>query len=271
NIELCEEPAYVHGDESKLEQVLMNLVLNAGEAMPDGGTVTLKTGIHQILRSDSTSLSGEKSALLMVRDTGKGISTDDQDRIFDPFFSTKDDSGTGLGLSTVYGIVKQHGGEIDVESEVGSGTTFRILLPFSHSEPVDGSETRSLKKDSSGELIMVVEDSPQVRDVTEKALAAAGYKAVCADSGEEALELLETLDEKPDLMLTDVIMPGMSATELRLKVRRIIPELKVIYMSGYSDDIANEKDENGRSIPFIQKPFTSNELIRTIEEVLKNR
>ena len=270
NLELCDEPACVHGDESKLEQVLMNLVVNAGEAMPDGGTVELKTGIHQILRTDSTCPTGERSVLLMVRDTGRGISTEDQERIFDPFFSTKDDSGTGLGLSTVYGIVKQHGGEIDVESKAGCGTAFRIFLPFSEGEPAGENGNKPMEKDSGEELIMVVEDSPQVRAITEKTLATMGYKAVCASSGEEALELLKELEKKPDLMLTDVIMPGMSATELRTKARGIMPELKVVYMSGYSGDIVNEKDEKGFSIPFIQKPFTSRELIGIIEEVLKN-
>ena len=271
DVKLSDKPVPVQGDESKLEQVLMNLVVNAGEAMPGGGELLVETGILEFAGDESAEeLSGE-CAVLYVADTGTGLSRQEVERIFDPFYTTKGDSGTGLGLSTVYGIVKQHGGTVQVTSKKGVGTTFRVILPLSHELPVSPSAAEGSSGEPAGELIMVVEDSVAAREFTETALDNLGYKTVSAVSGDDALEMLSHGNIKPSLLITDVIMPGMAVGEFRRKACEIVPGLRVIYMSGYSGDVIFDSDETGKSIPFLQKPFTLGELSKAVRASLDSR
>ena len=271
DVKLCEKPVPVHGDESKLEQVLMNLVVNAGEAMPEGGELLVETCIQELTGDESSEGLSGKCAVLLVADTGTGLNRQEIDRIFDPFYTTKGDSGTGLGLSTVYGIVKQHGGTVQVTSKKGVGTTFRVILPLSHELPASTSATETSSAEPSGELVMVVEDSAAVREFAETALDTLGYKTVSAVSGDHALEILSLGQVKPSLLITDVIMPGIAVGELRRKACEMVPGLRVIYMSGYSGDVIFDSDAKGKSIPFLQKPFTLGELSKAVSEALVDK
>ena len=268
-MKLHPEPVPVFCDEGKLEQVLMNLVVNAAEAMPDGGDLLVETGISVFPRDGSSDAPAGRSAVLVVADTGRGMTDLEMGRVFDPFYTTKGEAGTGLGLSTVYGIVKQHGGTVEVSSQKGRGTVFTVMLPLSGDDP---SEKGPLRKTPSGkgggELVMVVEDSDDVRELTEKALSSLGYETVSALSGDQALEILGSMDRKPALMLTDVIMPGLSAGQLRERAAVIAPGMRVIYMSGYSGNVVFDSDGEGRAIPFLPKPFTVTELEEAVRSAL---
>jgi PAS domain S-box-containing protein len=268
DLKLNDSPVPVQGDESKLEQVLMNLVVNAGEAMPEGGELRVETGIIEFAQEDAPDGLSGRCAILLVADTGTGLSEEEIDRIFDPFYTTKGSSGTGLGLSTVYGIVKQHSGTVDVASKRGIGTTFRVILPLSDEIPSGPTSTDRFTGESSGELVLVVEDSVAVREFTETALGIMGYRTVSTVSGDHALEVLQTGKIKPALMITDVIMPGIGVEELRRKACDMIPGLKVIYVSGYSGDVICYSDESGKSVSFLQKPFTIEELAEAVNTAL---
>jgi len=241
---LGEEQIPVMADRGQVEQVLMNLVVNAVDAMPAGGSLVVRTG----------SRGGERPwTCLEVVDTGRGIPDDIRERIFEPFFTTKEAGrGTGLGLSVVHGIVTAHGGRIEVESRVGVGTTFRILLPVAtgHAKsPSDGYPV--LPPEGGGERILVVEDNPAVRESLQESLAGLGYRVTAVGSGEEA----EALGgEAPGLLLTDQVLPGMSGLELAGRLRSRWPGLAVVLMSGYSEDEALKDMVGSGRIRFLQKP-----------------
>ncbi len=268
-LKLHPEPLPVFCDEGKAEQVLMNLVVNAAEAMPEGGELLVETGISVFPEDGSSDAPVGSSAVLVVADTGRGMTDLEMSRVFEPFYTTKGESGTGLGLSTVYGIVKQHGGTVEVSSRKGRGTVFTVMLPLSGDAPTKRDPLREIPSGKSGgELVLVVEDSEDVRELTEKALSSLGYETLSALSGDRALEMLESMERKPALMLTDVIMPGLSAGVLREKAAVVAPEMKVIYMSGYSGNVVFDSDGQGRAIPFLPKPFTVKELEEAVRSVL---
>ncbi|HPR23105.1 MAG TPA: ATP-binding protein [Candidatus Sabulitectum sp.] len=268
-MKLNPEPLPVFCDEGKVEQVLMNLVVNAAEAMPDGGELLVETGMSVFPEDGSSDAPMGSSAVLVVADTGRGMTDLEMSRVFEPFYTTKGASGTGLGLSTVYGIVKQHGGTVEVSSRKGRGTVFTVMLPLSGDAPTMRDPLREIPSGKSGgELVLVVEDSEDVRELTEKALSSLGYETLSALSGDQALEMLESMERKPALMLTDVIMPGLSAGMLREKAAVVAPEMKVIYMSGYSGNVVFDSDGEGRAIPFLPKPFTVKELEEAVRSVL---
>ncbi|MDO8500570.1 MAG: PAS domain-containing protein [Gemmatimonadaceae bacterium] len=259
--------ARVKMDKGQLEQVLANLVVNARDAMPDVGKLTVETSAGQLdeLGRGRFKFRPGRYVLISVSDTGTGMDAETQSRIFEPFFTTKEiGRGTGLGLSTVYGIVKQASGFIDVQSEPGS-TTFKIYLPLTD-EPLTPAEGApcTIRPDLRDTTILVVEDDPAVRELIRKTLAAEGYRILEAENGLVALGLLEQREKPVDLVLTDVVMPGMSGRSLADRVGQLYPELKILFMSGYSSIADKEVLDFG--VYFLEKPF-SPEVLKA--EVLK--
>ena len=259
-------------DRGQIEQAVMNLVVNARDAMPRGGTVTIETAEVDLEDSPfhEEPVTAGRYVMIAVGDTGTGMTSETRRRLFEPFFTTKDvGKGTGLGLSTVYGIVKQSKGYIWVYSELGSGTTFKLYLPRSEDAveqvlavPVPGSNpTRAT------ETVLLVEDEGGVRRLASRLLSNAGYQVLEATNGLDAEMLFAKHAGKIDLVMTDVVMPECGGPELVGRLRRHAPNLRVLYMSGYSEQAAREKS-GIHGLPFIQKPFTSGELQRQVRSAL---
>jgi two-component system, cell cycle sensor histidine kinase and response regulator CckA len=207
---------------------------------------------------------------LKVSDTGSGMEPEVAERIFEPFYTTKED-GTGLGLATVYGIVTGAGGRIDAYSEPGIGTTMKIHLPASTAVPVGAPLEELPKPGGHGERLLVVEDEPSVRTIAERILRKAGYEVVGAERGEKALEICRDPEQRVDLLLTDVVMPAMLGTELVAAARDERPELRVLFMSGYSHEVlAPEALAGQEGSSFIEKPFNAGELLRAVRALLDN-
>ena len=260
-VDLSPDIPVVMADIGQIEQVIMNLAVNSADAMPDGGCFCIETAsvyLDECYASSCDGVSPGPYIMIAVSDTGIGMDDNIKDHLFEPFFSTKGDQGTGLGLAMVYGIVKQHGGDICVYSEVGIGTTFKVYLPITDAPDIDEETQEGADIPLKGsETILLVEDSEQVRNLVNKILRRLGYRVIVAENGFEAIKLLEKLDFHVDLLLTDVIMPGLNGRNLYLKVAEKFPDIKVLYMSGYTDNIVNQHglldEENG----FIQKPFNA--------------
>ncbi len=279
-IELCAdlEPQLgsIKVDPGQIEQVIMNLAVNARDAMPTGGQLTIQTRnvtIGKGPRRETMMLDEGTYVLLAIRDTGHGMSEETQSHLFEPFFTTKEKGkGTGLGLSTVYGIVKQSGGTIGIESKPGQGTTCKIFFPkvdaITQAAPVlNGAVVRAIGR----ETILVVEDDPSVRGLVQEALRLSGYEVLVARHGIEAL-LTGTKHLGPiHLLLTDVAMPQMSGPEVAEKLTVVRPEIKVLYMSGYPDHPVFEQGGIKRDTAFLQKPFTPNLLTQKVREVLDGK
>ncbi|MBW2732345.1 MAG: PAS domain S-box protein [Deltaproteobacteria bacterium] len=256
----------VCADPGQVEQVLMNLAVNARDAMPQGGKLLIKTS-NVTLRD----LVAKRYVMLTVSDNGVGICAEVKEHIFEPFFTTKDvGQGTGLGLATVYGIVKQSGGNIQVTSEPGKGTTFKIYLPQvdeTKTEPPTDFTTPHLH--GSG-TVLVVEDEKPVRILTSRILTSAGYTVLTAANGGEALLECEQRTEGIDLVLTDVVMPKMGGKELADRLAKLCPNLKVLYMSGYTDGTIGRHGLLDEDTHFIAKPFSSATLLKKIRSVLED-
>ncbi len=253
-------------DPVQLEQVIMNLAVNAREVLLEGGRVEVE--VDEVQLEEDAELPDGHYVRLCVRDDGPGMTEQVRRRIFEPFFSTKEE-GTGLGLATVYGIVHQSGGKIQVDSTPGAGTTFHVLLPGSDEVPAGTSEARTVAGAAQGPLrrVLLVEDDPSVREVAARILDRSGLEVVAVDSGTEALERLDRGDEV-DLLVTDLVMPEMSGGEVARRARSLRPELSVLFMSGYSGD----EVLTGREVPegtgFLQKPFTAQELLGRVRSLL---
>lgn len=261
----------VNADAGMMEQVLVNLIVNARDAMPGGGSIfvcTERTGIEQrYLEAHPEGRVGE-FACITVRDTGTGIAPELLPRIFEPFFTTKEiGSGTGLGLSAVYGIVKQHRGWVEVFSEPGEGTMFKIFLPAHRSDHETASIPRPPQPARGGhERVLLVEDDPDIRRYLKWVLARWGYQVQTAENGDKALDLWRTAATNFDLLLTDMIMPGgLNGLELAGRLRKERPNLKVIHMSGYHPEVAGKSQVPGR---FLQKPFSAETLNRAMRDCL---
>jgi CheY-like chemotaxis protein len=256
-------------DPGHMLQVVMNLAVNARDAMPEGGMLGINTTTVNGRDSDSSN-GGPPRVNLVVSDTGTGIDSKVLPLIFDPFFTTKPQGeGSGLGLSTVYGIVKQSGGQIDVQSEMNRGTTFTITLPAAEVVPIpDLAVEAPGSARSGGEVILVVEDDDQVRTVVSKGLPRLGYEVLVVRNAEEALAMVEKHPGRIDLLLTDVVMPGLSGPQLADKLTARRPETRVVFMSGYPEaqDPALGFSLNGRS--YLQKPFALAELAEKIRQSL---
>ena len=260
----------VNADPVQMEQVLLNLVVNARDAMPSGGKLTISTEsltVQSDIGSDENLLRAGSYVALSVRDTGIGMDSATRARIFEPFFTTKElGKGTGLGLSTVYGIIKQSNGHITVESEPGKGTTFRVSLPVVNAPPVPAPKSlvsESLRRASG--TVLLAEDEPLLRELGETILQHAGYSVLTAENAAGLRDLVANHDGSIELLLTDVIMPGMSGPELGRLAKKRWPNLRVLYMSGYADEDIQELDGD---FAFLQKPFTPSELTAKIAEVL---
>ena len=263
----------VKADPGQMEQVMLNLAVNARDAMPQGGKLTVETANvmleKPLFRPHATVKSGQY-VTLSVSDTGTGIDQETLDHIFEPFFTTKGSSqGTGLGLATVYGIVRQSGGSIIVESEFGKGTTFTIYLPCVDEEAnTPAGEKPDAKPPKGSETVLLVEDEMSVRRLTHQFLEGNGYHVLEAMEGREAMRVSEHYDGPIHLLLTDVVMPGMSGCELVKTLAPLRPEMRVLYMSGYTDDAITGHGNLERASTFLQKPFTLDGLARKVRGAL---
>lgn len=274
-IDLDPELGRVKADSSQLEQVIMNLVFNARDAMPDGGELTIETKNYDLDEASVRSHPGVRAGahvLLRVRDTGHGMDPETQSHLFEPFFTTKDKSkGTGLGLATVYGTVKQSGGHVAVSSTLGAGTTIQIYLPRVQEmvEVVETPKPRVRSLEGQGR-ILVVEDDDAVRRMTRKFLEIRGYAVIEARCAADAIQFVERQEETIDLVLTDVVMPGMKGRELVDQLGRLRPSLKVLYMSAYTEDDAINIGMLSPGTTFIEKPFSPDELAAKVRDVLQS-
>lgn len=256
----------------QIEQILMNLAANARDAMPHGGSLSITT-TTKVVGSITAQIQGVDPGdyvALQVTDTGTGISPEVKSHIFEPFFTTKPkDSGTGLGLSTVYGIVAQHGGFLTCDSTVGVGTTFTVYLPYARSQEKAIGFPASIAREvvSGAETVLLVEDEPVLRELTKQILSSQGYSVLDASSGHDAIQLARADCKKIDLVLTDIVMPGMSGVELAREILRASPETKIAFMSGYTDVPA----EFGGNVTIIQKPVTPDALLLEVRTLLDGR
>jgi PAS domain S-box-containing protein len=263
----------VTADSGQIEQVIMNLVINARDAMPTGGTLIIETGNIDLDENYATTHPEAPigpCVLLTVTDTGNGMDENTQARVFEPFFTTKESGkGTGLGLATVYGIIKQSGGEISVASQPGHGTTFQILLPASPSTTEDQADSQSHPAASGGnETILLVEDEALVRDLVRTVLRNEGYTILEAAQGQEALAIARQHPGSIDLLVTDVVMPHMSGRELAEQISLARQQIKVLFMSGYTDDAVVRHGLLMARVEFLAKPFSPLKLAAKVREVL---
>jgi PAS domain S-box-containing protein len=265
----------ITADPGQLQQILLNLALNARDAMPSGGVLTFQTA-NQTIRGgtgpNATHIPSGEYVVLQVADTGMGMDAATQARIFEPFFTTKGQGkGTGLGLSTVYGIVKQSGASITVMSEPGEGTRFTVYFPRSDGYALAQSAEKEVDSPLSGtETILLVEDDRAVRNLVERVLNSRGYKVLSAEHGVEALQLASARVGTVDLVLTDIVMPTMSGREMVEALRLQRPGIRVIYMSGYTDDEIVRRGLHDPTMSFIQKPFTAEHLSMLVRKILDN-
>ena len=263
----------VKADPGQIEQVLMNLAINARDAMPKGGCLTIRTEnafLNKKFSKRHFAVEPGDYVMLSVSDNGCGMDAETQKRIFEPFFTTKEvGKGTGLGLSTVYGIVKQSEGNIWVYSEVGRGTSFKIYLPR-----VDvGAKPEELREapflaPRGHETILLVEDEDMVRDLSKEILEGYGYEVISAPNGKEGLRICQEFEGDIDLVITDVVMPQMSGRELAENVGALRPDTRVLYMSGFTDDAIVRHGVLDDGMSFIQKPFSPDSLALKAREVL---
>jgi two-component system, cell cycle sensor histidine kinase and response regulator CckA len=267
---LAPDLAAIHADASQLEQVLVNLVINARDAMPNGGLVIVETANIELgeRRASALGLTAGSYVELSVHDTGTGMDAATKARVFEPFFTTKGvGKGTGLGLSTVFGIVSQSSGSIVVESELGTGTVFRVFLPAVADRPEATSELPMIEPARGDETVLLVEDDPRLRSVIHRHLVALGYTTHDAPQAHAALELLRRDDIEFDLLLTDLVMPGLDGRALATEALLLRPRLRVVFMSGFTEHAA-VKTARFEHDHFVEKPFTSAKLSHAIRRAL---
>ena len=266
----------VHADEAQLSNAIINLVVNARDAMPEGGSVTIRTSnetVAQPVARGSAIMPAGDYVRIDVADTGTGIPRENLGKIFDPFFTTKPvGQGTGLGLATVYGIVKQSGGFISVDSELGKGATFTVFLPrFEGDAAVMAPEPERIPRDVTGQdTVLLVEDEEAVRSFAARALKLRGYSVLEAAGGEEALAIVRAASSPIHLLITDVVMPNMDGPTLVRNVRKLSPQTRIIYMSGYAEETFRRNDERAEDLHFLPKPFGLKQLAAKVKEVLSS-
>jgi PAS domain S-box-containing protein len=262
----------VRADRGQMEQILLNLAVNARDAMPNGGTLRVVTEnftVHEEYAALHPLVEAGSYVRLRVTDTGQGMDRETLDRVFEPFFSTKPkDKGTGLGLATVYGIVSQSAGMVELHSEVGTGTTVTILLPAVAAPITTHDVARPISVDHAGETVLVVEDEELVLDVARRILTQHGYRVLVARSGAEALALIDGRSEKIDLLLTDVVMPGATGKEVAEAVSERRPNIRVLYMSGYPESVVASQGVVDQAIRLLSKPFKALDLLQHVRGVL---
>jgi CheY-like chemotaxis protein len=269
----CLWPVYM--DPSQLDQILVNLCVNARDAIADVGKITIETDTRAIDEAYCAEHAGFKPGdfvVIAVSDDGCGMDEQTRAQIFEPFFTTKErGKGTGLGLATVYGIVKQNNGFINVYSEPGQGTTFRIYLPrhLSSGEKEDNHKETAAPKAGGNETILLVEDEPAILEMTRMMLERLGYRVLTANEPAAAIEIVRDHCRTVQLMMTDVVMPGVNGRELAARVHECCPGLKVLFMSGYTANVIAHRGVLGDGVDFIQKPFSMHNLGAKVREVLE--
>ena len=274
--QLSSELGRTRADAGQIEQVIMNLVVNAKDALPEGGKIAIETSNvnlgDDVRRQFSYILPGPY-ILLSISDTGQGMSKETQAHIFEPFFTTKEKGkGTGLGLSTVYGIIKQSGGYVFVESEVGRGTRFRIYLPRVEEAAEAAGMTHAARSVAGGsETVLLAEDEESVRDLVRETLEGKGYKILACENADAALQMAAAHAGTIDLLITDLVMPGMSGRELAKRLCALRPQTRVLYLSGYTEDVLAHPGMIEPGTVFLQKPFTLQVLARRVREVLRGQ
>jgi CheY-like chemotaxis protein len=256
--------------------VVLNLVVNARDAMPRGGKLTIETGnvvLDEAYAVEHADVAPGPHAMLAISDSGEGMTQEARAHVFEPFFTTKPvGMGTGLGLATVYGIVRQAGGHVWVYSERGRGTTFKVYFPQVAAAPGQRPGAPARRGVVGGsETILLVEDDARVRDVTARALRGAGYRVLEASSGEEALEAAAGAVPPVALVVTDVVMPGLSGRDVAESLQRRIPRLRVLYVSGYTQNTIVHHGVLDSGIEFLSKPFTPSALLARVREILDGR
>jgi nitrogen-specific signal transduction histidine kinase len=267
----------VEADPSSIEQAILNLAVNARDAMPDGGILTIRTKNETLEKADAAwAIRPGRYAMLSVSDTGHGMDVTTQARVFEPFFTTKPQGqGTGLGLAMVYGIVKQSGGHVWVESKPDEGTTFTVYLP--QPSQVDAGAFRAGPRAAGephpahargGETILLVDDEEAVRSSARRALERAGYDVIAASDGSDALRLFTEHDGGIHMVVTDVVMPGLSGRELVGRLRIMRPKLRVLFVSGYTEEGVRRQGVLEPGAAYLEKPFTPEKLLRKVREVL---
>ena len=273
-VNLSIEDLVVEADKGQVEQVLMNLMTNARDAMPHGGALLISTSSMEIDGSHMKSHLVDKTgryAVISVSDTGVGMGRAIQEHMFEPFFTTKEvGKGTGLGLAMAYGIIKRHNGSINVYSEPGKGTTFNIYLPLVGSKVEDEQKMEVVPIPAGHETIVLAEDDEVVRNVTKATLEAFGYKVIEALDGEDAVRVFAGNKDVVPLIISDMIMPKKSGSEVYEEARKIKPDVKVIFISGYASDVINKGGVLAKGVAFIAKPFKTDTLLRKVREVLDN-
>jgi CheY-like chemotaxis protein len=266
----------VKADPGQIEQVIMNLALNARDAMPEGGKLTLETAnalLDEAYAQRHRPTEPGRYVMLSVTDTGHGMSPETQARIFEPFYTTKEvGKGTGLGLSMVYGIIKQSGGNIWVYSEPDRGTSFKIYLPRVD-QPAEstGTENRPQTVQRGTETILLVEDDPQLRQLSSSVLSHCGYKVLTAAAPEEGVAICKENHRDIRLLVTDVVMPRMNGRQLAEQIQQITPNVKVLYISGYTSNAIVHYGVLDRGLWFLPKPFTLSALVAKVREVLDSK
>lgn len=264
----------INADPSQMEQVLMNLAINARDAMPNGGKIVIETAnidVEEANARQHPSMQLGRHVMLSVSDTGTGMDTETQSRIFEPFFTTKPaGQGSGLGLSTVFSVAQQSGGVIAVQSKPGEGSTFKILFP--RSDRATGTMRPKTEPVRGGtETILLVDDAASLRKLIRRLLEECGYAVLDSGDPAAALRMAEEHSGPIPLMITDVVLPGFSGSDLSERVTKSRPGIKVLYVSGYSDDSIASSSVTGQNCAFLKKPFTRNDLLRTVRQLLDSR
>ena len=274
DIDLASHPVYVHANRGQMEQILLNLVSNARDAMPQGGRLVISTSVRTVEREDARFREGPPRgphAVLEVGDTGEGMDEQTLAHIFEPFFTTKQEGrGTGIGLATVYGIVQRHDGHITVDSEVGEGTTFTIFIPMTEAnfEEEDVESSREVEHpEPEGGTILFVEDEDEIRRPVLVLLEEEGFDVLTAENGEVALELARRHDEPIDLLLTDVVMPERDGVELARAMEELHPGVRTVFITGYTLDTLRRKNLAPEQ-KVVRKPFEIADLLKTVRKVL---
>jgi two-component system cell cycle sensor histidine kinase/response regulator CckA len=269
-LELEASLAPVKADPTQIEQVLVNLAINAADAMPSGGELTIRTAnVSLPVAVDDTPEASH--VMLAVADTGCGMDGPTKARMFEPFFSTKESKGTGLGLASVYGIVAQSGGSIEVESEPGAGSTMRVYLPAVASEPEQTAAPPVPPERRTPATVLLVDDEDLVRTAARRLLATSGYAVLEAFDALEALQVAQSYDQSIDVLVTDLVMPGMGGRELADRLLADRPDLAVVFMSGYSDQAVTSLAACDDDVRFVHKPFTHEKLLGAIRTALGHR
>ncbi|MDY6788047.1 MAG: ATP-binding protein, partial [candidate division WOR-3 bacterium] len=270
-LHLSDDIKRIEADPIQIEQILMNLAINAQDAVEGNGKIAIETSMVDLdmeYASIYTDLKQGEYVLLTVSDNGRGMTKEVQPHIFEPFFTTKEQGkGTGLGLSTVYGIVKQHNASINVYSEPEEGSVFKIYFP------VKDKDTVKIKEETADPVrektILIVEDNEQILAIAEKMLKKKGYTVYSSSNPVHGIKIAHKYKDEIDLILSDIIMPGMHGREMCEEIKSIIPDVKILYMSGYSKEVLSEENIDGKRVKFIPKPFSGRKLLKYIEDILQ--